>query len=367
MKHILDASNIVFGGHYGSPDYRVCQFPCGGIRKLLGLLNADYAQSEHVICFDGGSTVKKELLPRYKAGRVPNYSVMAQLDLLREILLDCGIPFYWDEQYEADDYICSVVHFLSTVGDTDQIVVISDDRDMACCVTKNVSIRNATTNGIGINYNNYSSRVVRGMTVPYNTILQYKMFYGDKSDNYLGVNVPGLKYEDLAMSVIGELTPYIEDGSFPETIWMDLEVANLVIDGLPDSVSAEAKELLKKQAKIVFPQKVCVTVNGDEALYEEARQGNIPLFRTLQKHMRIMCNDNFDLKKFQMYCSIFGLNRMRLGVMGDKYESAAEDFRRTLSLRAKDLSSGVMAVERYRKQKEVRAAGAELKNMELPL
>ena len=96
---VLDVSNIVFGGHYGSPDYQVMGMPLGGVRKLMGVINSMIMRDDIVLCFDGSKTIKKELMPEYKAGRVPNYAVLEQLDLLKEMLLECNIPFYCLDEY----------------------------------------------------------------------------------------------------------------------------------------------------------------------------------------------------------------------------------------------------------------------------
>lgn len=367
MRTILDVSNIVYGGYYGSPNYRISGFPVGGIRKLFGIINADVRQSDMIVCMDGGNTIKKELLPRYKAGRVPNYSVLAQLDLVKEILTACDIPFYCDDQYEADDFICSAVHFLTMAKDPDDILIYSDDRDISCCVSDNIKVQNVTTNGITIDRNNYERRVVSGEQVPFNTILLYKMVFGDKSDNYLGLDIPGLRFDEFAQFYLDSISPYLASGQFPESVYMDVAVMEAVIDMLPDSFDSTAKEKMKAQAKIVFPQLIDITFNGVNEFYQGLATTRDPMYLYEREHIKTFGMGTFNKRKFDMYCSVLNLNRCRPEVFSASMIDEAEAFKETLRQKAKDLDSGVMAVEHYQKRKTVHPSGSELQNMELPL
>lgn len=367
MKSILDVSNIVYGGYYGSPNWRISGFPLGGVRKIMGILNANLKQSEFALCFDGGSTIKKELLPTYKAGRVPNYSVIAQIDLLKEILLDCDIPFYWDPSLEADDYICSLVKFLSVIKDPDDVNIYSDDRDISCCVSDSVRVRNVTSNGICIDRQNYEERVVSGERIPYNTILVHKMMYGDKSDNYGGLEIPGLRFDTLAQALLLGLQPYLESGQLPDASYMDLEVMEIIIDSLPDSFSDGMKEKIKAQAKIVFPQLVDVTSDGLDVFYQDCASSGDPLYQVEKRHTKFFGFDDFNRQKFDFYCSMLNLNRCHVDRYSTKYADTADAFKAKLSMRSKELASGVMAVERMRSKKTVHTSTSAVQNMALPL
>lgn len=367
MKTILDVSNIVYGGHYASPDMRISGFPMGGIRKLFGILNAEMPLTDFVLCFDGGISFRRELEPEYKAGRVPNYSVMAQVDLLREMLLDCDIPFYREDDYEADDLICSTVYFLDCVGDREAVTVYSDDRDMACCVNSQTSIRNVTSQGICINKANYETRVVKNERIPYNTILLYKMLFGDRSDNYSELNVPGVRFSDVAATMLREMQPYLDSGAFPEVSFMDVDIIRLIIDGLPDSVSLESKELLKKRAMVVYPRLKDITANGREAFLQDAATSGEPLYRVERRHIKIFGQGEYNQRKFDMYCNMLNLNRCRMDRLRSNDLAQMDAFKQKLKLMAKDLSNGVYAVEKSRANRAPRTAPTVIENMRLPI
>lgn len=368
MKTILDVSGIVYGGYYGSPDRRISGFPVGGLRKLLGIINSGIESSEFILCFDGGAEMKKELAPQYKAGRVPNYAVAAQIDLLKEILLDCDIPFCYKDGYEADDLICSHIHLFTQIGDPDPIVIYTDDRDLACCVGDNVKIKNVTSNGICINRQNYESRVVAGEHVPYNTILIHKMVYGDKSDNYKGIHATGVRFIDLATELSNKLQPYIAEGKLPSTSFMDLDVMNVILDEFTSIPSEEVKQALKIQAKLVFPQLIDVTNFGVDSFISDLSQCRKPLYRIEQKHLKVFGLSVYNKKKFDMYCNLLGLNRCRQDRYGDKHADEVEAFKAKLNLRAKELSTGVIAVERYNHGRVAQGQTVStVENMALPI
>ena len=367
MRLILDSSNIVYGGYYGSPNYRISGFPMGGIRKFMGLVNSDVWQSDIVICFDGAKTIKKELLPRYKAGRVPNYAVIAQLDLLREILNDCGIPYYWDEQYEADDFICSVVHFLASVRDTEDTFVYSDDRDLACCISDKVSLKNVTSNGTCIDMNNFEELVVKGTRVPYNTILLHKMMFGDSSDNYTGLSIPGLRFDEFARIMVEQVGPFVEDKRLPVSAYMMYEVLEIIVNSLPETYGADSRAKLLEQGRIVFPQIFDVTANGVDAYMKDLMSANEPPYRVQRRHIKSFSVGDFNQKKFDFYCNILNLNKCRPNKHNRGLVEEEEEFKNMLSMRAKDLASGVLAVERYHNRKAVHAEPNPVQNMALPL
>lgn len=368
MKTILDVSSLVYGGHYGSPDRRISGFPIGGIRKVLGIINAQLPTTDFILCFDSGVSFRKELLPEYKAGRVPNYSVFAQLDLLQEILSDCGIPFYSVDGLEADDLICSVVHFLGSVGDFEQTVIYTDDRDLACCVNSYTCVKNATSNGICIDRENYERRVVNGTSIPYNTILLYKMMCGDKSDNYGALNIPSLRFIELANFLNNELTPYLERKDMPEVSYMNAEVIKVLIDDLPASVSEESREVLRKRVPIVFPRFTDITINGEANFMSDARASNDAFFKVIQRHLKIFCQGGFNTRRFNMYCNILGLNRCRMDRLSLSDSDQVEEFKGKLRLMAAELSNGAYAVGRQRLHASRKPQTySAIQNMTLPI
>lgn len=365
MKTVIDVSSVIYAGHNGA-DRRVRGFPVGGIRKLLGIINAGLSQSDFVLCFDGGELIKKELLPTYKAGRVPDYSVLAQIDLLKEILTSCGIPYFCDPEHEADDYIYSVCDEFMKLGDEESIVIYTDDRDISCCVTDQISIRNVSSNGICITRQNYQDRVVRGRTIPYNSILLWKIFHGDASDNYKALHITGLTFESFSHTFLTMLEPLINPEGLNPLAYANYEVFEIIANEFINVISSEDMTRLKDQARIAFPYRVEVSDCSFEDYVKEARQG-CQLYALERNHMKLFGTGSFDRRKFDFYCSLLDLNKTRPNRSVDRDSAEAQEFYKLLELRAKELSSGVMAVTRYRSKRTVDSSPVTIQNMELPV
>lgn len=366
MKSILDVSSIIYGGHNASPDRRVKGFPIGGIRKLFGIINGGLNISDFVLCFDGGQIIKKELLPTYKAGRIPDYSVLAQIDLVKELLLACDIPYHQDKKYEADDFIFSICKELDLLGDTEEVEIYTDDRDLSCCVTDKVTIRNVTSNGICIDRDNYSRRVVRGKWVPYNTILLWKVFHGDTSDNYRALSIPGLTYDVFSQRFLSEVKPLIKPDGLAPTAYAEYAVFEAICSLFSDILSKEDMKRLKEQGRIAYPYQIPVSDISLQEYGERLNDGEL-LYNLERKHMKIFGSGTFNMKKFKTYCSLLGLNTLKSGKFVDRDSAEAQEFYELLDLRARELSDGTLVGERYGNRRIIKPHGETLMNMDLPL
>lgn len=363
-KTIIDVSSVIYGGHNGA-DRRIKGFPIGGIRKLFGIINAGLSSSDFALCFDGGEIIKKELLPTYKAGRVPDYSVIAQIDLLKELLTDCDIDFYQDKQYEADDFVYSLCKELELLGDDEAVTIFSDDRDLSCCVTDNISIRNVTTNGICINVANFQDRVVSGRTIPYNTILLWKVFHGDASDNYKALRLPGVTFESFAHTFVSNVEPLIKPDGFTQLAYADYNVFQAVAELFQEILSAQDMKRLLDQGRIAYPYLVPVS-DIDIEQYRKEYDGANPLYILERKHTKFFGNGSFNRRKFDFYCTMMDLNQTKPARSVDRDSEEARRFYNLLELRAKELASGALAVAHYRKRQHVHAREETLANMALP-
>lgn len=360
MKTILDVSNIIYAG---DTDRRLKGFPIGGIRKILGMINADLNVSDFFICFDGGSKLKKELLPVYKAGRVPDYSVMAQIDLLKQILIDCGIPFYWELGYEADDWIYSLCHFLSCTVDDEQIVIKSNDRDLSCCVTDNITQQPVTSDGKIITKDNFSRTVVNGTRIPYNTIILWKMFHGDASDSYTGLKIPGLSFEMVAKALVDGVQDLIENEGMSDILYSNPDIIHAVLEDFTEHLSDINKEKVEKQLKLVLPIMLDVADCDIDTYLSELETK--PRFKVENDHLKICNQSTINKKKFDFYCTVLGLNRARYKFIGEE-SPETQEFYKLLELQARELSQGGFAVKYSGRKRDVPEPVC-IENMSLPV
>ena len=347
---------------------RMNGFPVGGIYSLLRTIASEISVSDIALCFDGGDILKKELLPTYKAGRVPDYSVAAQIDVLKELFTGCDIPFYHEPKYEADDLIHSLCSTLNELNENEEIRILSDDRDVSCNVTRTCCVRPVSTNGALIDYENFSERAVRGKYIPYNTILLWKLFHGDSSDHYSGIKVPGLDFDSMATHLVELLTPLIGPEGFTDMAYASYEVFEAFLSEYSGRLSTEDMEKLKAQARIVYPYKLNVYTDSKEALVADLQN-----LRSLDKaervHMKFFGEGNYNAKRFDFLVSMIGPRggyRKRFNVYRED-GAEGEAVRQYFTMQAKNLSGGVMAVERYRSKKAQQPTTEPLRNMSLPL
>lgn len=368
MKTIIDVSSVIYSGHAGQPNMRMQGFPVGGLRSLFRMIATDLPHTDFALCFDGGDILKKELLPTYKAGRIPDYSVMAQVDAAKEILTGCDIPFYHDPAYEADDFVYSICAALDDLCDTDTVRIKSDDRDLACNVRDNCSLLPVSTNGSCIDYKNFSDRVVRDHTIPYNTILLWKIFHGDSSDHYKGIRVPGLDFESVADNFVETLKPLIGPQGFTDMAYASYEVFEAFIAEYADRISPEDMEALKAQARIVYPYRLDVFTTDKETLLADVSKCG-SLCNAERNHMKIFGTGSFDAVRFDFVVGMLGPRGGYKRRFRTYHEDGAEGeaLRQYFAMKAKELANGTMAVERYRSKKAIKPETTLLQNMELPI
>lgn len=349
---ILDVHSAVYGAHKGNPIYK-CGFPIAGIAKVFGILNGSINREDFALCFDGDTIIKKELYPEYKANRIPDYSVYAQIDLLKELLDLCNIPYFYSKKHEADDYIFTLCHDLSLLSEgEEQITVLSDDRDMACCVTENISLRNITTNGKSITKDNFSNRTVSDKNILFNTILLYKLFHGDKSDHYTGIKIPGLSYDVLASIVVDALQPYLDSGDFCEIQYSDYDVFCVIVDSI-DFISDNDKEALKHHARLVFPYRVPLGELSLQEYYQESLTS--PMYKVHRK-MGIVASKQIYTSTFFDICNTLGVSRK-----GNESQKLLDLF----TIKAKALKEGDFIASKVIHKKIEKPQAGQLVNMRI--
>lgn len=181
---IFDVSPFIYSA-MGIDKYRndtLYDFPVGGIKNLLKHVSFVLrSYGDVVLCFDSRS-FRKDINPAYKAGRQKNPLVYAQLDLLYEVLPKCGIVCLKEEGLEADDLIYNVVE--ANQSEYLVIEIMGTDYDLTHNVAyTNVLFRSITTQVHSVSPSNFTTAIIPGKKLLYNTIAAYKVFCGDNSDS----------------------------------------------------------------------------------------------------------------------------------------------------------------------------------------
>lgn len=143
-----------------------------------------------IVLWDGGSKLRKELYPEYKAHRVAkrekeieegsNYydELKYQLEEMYKFLPNIGISSLKIVGWEADDLIASMTSMTEN-----QCVIVSTDKDLMQLVNEKVSVYQPTKKLVYSLDNFYKS-----VGILPSQFVDYKILLGDSSDN-----IPGIK------------------------------------------------------------------------------------------------------------------------------------------------------------------------------
>lgn len=125
----------------------------GFLKDVTTLLN-EFSTDRIVFTWDRGSGKRREIYPEYKMNRDRARSEMdadeaqRRKDFLRQVqkLREMYIPqlgyrnSFWQDGYEADDVIASIV--TRSLHEDDQAIIVSSDQDLWQLITENVSCYN---------------------------------------------------------------------------------------------------------------------------------------------------------------------------------------------------------------------------------
>jgi len=173
-----------------------------GFLKSIGYAIRMSDPTKVVIVFDGvgGSNARKNLFPEYKANRntnrMTNYSIFQskdeeqesinnQMERLIQYLKCLPVTVISIDGLEADDIIGYLAHKFQSYEETQQVTIMSADKDFLQLVSPKVSVYSPTKKKV------YTPKEVREeYGVSCDNFINYKILLGDSSDNIPGV--PGL-------------------------------------------------------------------------------------------------------------------------------------------------------------------------------
>lgn len=166
-----------------SPDGR----PTNGVSHFLTMLlnfKSKY-NATPLVFFDKGKGFRKILYPDYKEGRSEKPAMLIpQFPLIREVLSAGGIPYFWDDELEADDLIASACQTLNG-----HKYIISNDKDLLQLVRDDVTVvARKSKDDVEITPSKFREMYEGLLPVQ---ITDLKAIAGDNSDNIKGVKGVG--------------------------------------------------------------------------------------------------------------------------------------------------------------------------------
>lgn len=194
---LVDSNNIAYRAFYALPQTiatsagTMTNAVLGFTSMILKLLEEQ--KPDIIICaFDSkGPTFRHELFEEYKATRkkMPD-ELIVQMPLIKEVLESLNIIVLAMEGFEADDIIATLTGSMS--GSTEEIVIVSCDKDILQLVSDNVKVM-ALKQGITNTVLYDEAQVIEKFGVKPDKIKELLALMGDSSDNIPGVSGIGPK------------------------------------------------------------------------------------------------------------------------------------------------------------------------------
>lgn len=218
------------------------------------------------VCFDS-KTKRKEENTEYKANRENklNSSDFEQINVIERLLSTAGHNTYKVDGMEADDIIANLA--IKYKDSYEMTIINTSDADMLAHVYPNVAVnrykaRQGFTMVTANNFSAYCSGEM-GCTIPYNTIILYKILCGDKSDGIKGVKGFG---PAAFNSLIAQLNGKVD---FTQFVREDY-IKNVVSTHLGEHTGNQALEALSMVISKDIPDIKMPTQTSDRAKREEA-------------------------------------------------------------------------------------------------
>lgn len=207
---LLDAHAIIHRAYHAMPDFVTRDGrPTGAIYGfgMMVLKIIDEFQPDHIVaCYDlPGPTFRHESFTDYKGGRSKTDDALKmQFTPTRDICEAFSIPIYDAPGFEADDILGTISEQLKENNDM-QILIASGDMDTLQLVDGDRVQVYTLKRGLNdtITYN--QKAVEERFNFPPLSIIDYKAFRGDPSDNIPGIKGIGDKAATLAIAKFGTI------------------------------------------------------------------------------------------------------------------------------------------------------------------
>jgi len=250
-----------------TPDGKPVNAVYGFILMLLKVIQ-DLKPSHLIVCFDRPKpTFRKKLFKGYQAKRpkAPD-DLIAQIDLVHQVVKAMGIPIYEKDGYEADDVIGSLAfqaksqklktknEKLKTTSKNlklEEIIIVTGDKDILQLVDENTKLY-MPVKGLSSSKLYGEREVKEKFGIESKQMVDYKALIGDPSDNYAGVKGVGPKTAADLLTKFGSLEGIYEEirkSEKPACQQAGQKIRKKLVEGLLKD-AGQAK-LAKKLAQIV--------------------------------------------------------------------------------------------------------------------
>lgn len=170
-----------------------------GFLRYILFLRDKFPKGSIILVLDGKDKERVQLNPEYKSGRDRSFNLYKDIpDIVDFASLVDGVYYSYNENFEADDTICSLSHIMTRLCRANQleknIYILSNDKDMYQLVSENedVSTRIIRKFGTGSKWMDEADLVgVKEVQSTFNGVLpadlvKFRAITGDASDKLKG-------------------------------------------------------------------------------------------------------------------------------------------------------------------------------------
>ncbi len=266
---LVDGSSYFYRAYHALPPLNTSKgIPTGAIHGVLNMLKKlikDRDPKYMTVIFDAkGKTFRDNIYQEYKANRPPMpEDLQLQIEPLKQIIQDLGMPLLSIEGVEADDVLGTLAVDYQAKGF--KVLISTGDKDLAQLVNKDIRLINTMSDQI-LDEN----KVKEKFGVVPEQIIDYLALIGDKVDNVPGVQGCGPKTAVKWLEKFGSLDNIIKNSD---------QITGKIGERLSDSIEhlSMAKQLVTIKKDVDIPVKI-----EELLLTEPAQEKLLPILQELE-------------------------------------------------------------------------------------
>jgi len=268
--HLIDGTYELFRHYFALPsardrDGREVAAVRGVLASVLGMIRGGATHvavaTDHVI-----ESFRNGLWPGYKTGEGIDPDLLAQFELLEEVLLAAGVIVWPMVEFEADDALAAGAATAARDQRVERVIICTPDKDLGQCVRGTRVVQLDRRKRITLD----EAGVVRKFGVSPESIPDYLALVGDAADGYPGLPGWGAK------SSAAVLAKFVHLESIPAD-WREWGVNAANAGGLARTLAGQREQTL------LF--RTLATLRTDVRLFEDVDElewhGPKPGFETL--------------------------------------------------------------------------------------
>jgi 5'-3' exonuclease len=203
--HLIDGTYELFRHYFALPSARDSNghevaAVKGVLGSVLGMIRGGATHvavaTDHVI-----ESFRNGLWPGYKTGEGVAPDLLAQFELLEEVLSAAGVVVWPMLEFEADDALAAGAATAARDARVEHVIICTPDKDLAQCVSGTRIVQLIRRTRVTLD----EAGVVAKFGVPPASIPDYLALVGDAADGYPGLPGWGAKSSAVVLAKFGHI------------------------------------------------------------------------------------------------------------------------------------------------------------------